>query len=193
MLTIFRFLNRKTWAVYSLSAALFLPGILFAASAQDGGAGPEVSAASVVERYPPGSIRSVSAAELALAEVTKERSVVEAHFATEQNICYSKFFASACMNDAKERRRAALEKLRAVEVEANLFLRQARAEQRDRSLAQKREKEDAERVEREQRAASEAEKRGKAGERSGSVSEPQGVPDLDRAARHGALREGTRQ
>lgn len=139
----------------------------------------------VARRYPPGAIHSVQQAKQALADVSAERAAVESRFSAEQSNCYSKFFASSCMDQAKERRRAALEQLRAVEVNANLFLRRDRAEQRDREVERKRAQDEAERAERLQRAAQTAAKKDRTESRAANaVSTPQGNPDPDRVARH---------
>lgn len=127
--------------IVALSAALLAQGGL----AQQASPSAE---ASVVARYPSGSIHSVETAELALAEVGKERAQVEQRFAVEKNACFSRFFASSCEQDAKERRRAAIEKLKAVEVEANAFKRQARVDERDQALEEKRVQDEKDRQER---------------------------------------------
>lgn len=101
--------------------------------------------------YPAGSIRSAEAAESALAEVAKERVEVEQRFAAEGRTCYSKFFATNCMDEAKERRRKALAQLRAVEVEANAYNRQARAAEREQAQADRRAMEETDRLERARR------------------------------------------
>lgn len=101
--------------------------------------------------YPSGSIRSAEAADSALDEVARERAEVEQRFATEERACYSKFFATSCMDDAKERRRKARAQLRAVEVEANAYKRQARATEREQTQADRRAREETDRLERTER------------------------------------------
>lgn len=103
---------------------------------------------SAVARYPAGSIQSVEVAEQALADVGKERAEVEQRFVVEKNACLSRFFASSCEGDAKERRRAALEQLKAVEVEANAFKRRERVAERDRALEERRAQEEKDRQDR---------------------------------------------
>lgn len=129
-----------------MSATLFASGVF----AQETGASLETPTASgsVGMRYPAGSIRSVEAAELALAAASKERNEVEQRFVAEKRTCYAKFFAAACMDDAKEQRRQALAQLRAVEIEANAFKRQAHALERDQISAEKRAREEKDRLER---------------------------------------------
>lgn len=97
----------------------------------------EPNAADVGERYPPGSIGSVEVADQALLEVQRERSRAEAKFADDERRCYPKFFATSCMDAAKEERRRILAQIQQVEVEANAFKRRARVEERDKALAEK--------------------------------------------------------
>jgi colicin import membrane protein len=92
----------------------------------------------VAARYPSGSINSVEMAETALAEVRQERAEIEARLIKEQQACHPKFFVTACVDEAKERRRRALAQLRPIEIEANTFKRQARVTARDQALEKKR-------------------------------------------------------
>lgn len=140
------FRKREKFKVYcsciaAVSAVLLAPDAL----AQQG---PVSAEASVIARYPSGSIHAVDAAELALVEVSKERAEVEHRFVTEKNACLSRFFASSCEEHAKEQRRKTLEELKAVEVEANAFKRQARVDERDRALEEKRVQDEKDRQER---------------------------------------------
>jgi hypothetical protein len=116
--------------------------------AQDAG----TSSSSVVSRYS-GRIGSVETAERALAELSKERSEIEQRFAADERVCHADFFATSCIDKAKERRRHALVEVRKVEVEANAFLRQVRVSERDKALEDnrlERERKEAERLKREQ-------------------------------------------
>ncbi len=143
------------------------------------------SAAELAARYPKGSIESADAARKALTEVEAARAAVAERFTQEQNACYAKFFATSCMDAAKERRRAELEQLRSVEVDANYYLRKERADERDKALAQKRAEDEAQRAEHEERAAKAAAARARAdAKRQAPDSGPQGTPDPDRVARH---------
>jgi colicin import membrane protein len=90
------------------------------------------------DRFPPGSILSVEGAETALAAVAAERAEIDARFRADEAACYSQFFASACLDTAKERRRGDLLKLRPVELDANAFMRRNRAAERDQALADRR-------------------------------------------------------
>jgi hypothetical protein len=119
--------------------------------AQDAG----TSSSDVASRYS-GRIGSVETAERAHAEVGKERSGIEQRFAADERACHAEFFATSCIDSAKERRRHALADVRKVEVEANAFLRQARVNERDKALEDKRlerERKEAERLKREQASA----------------------------------------
>jgi colicin import membrane protein len=89
---------------------------------------------SVMERYPSGAIDSVEVADRALEDIKRQRSVVETQFAQNEASCYEKFFVTACMDGAKERRRKAMKQLESIEVEANSYNRRARAEKREQAL-----------------------------------------------------------
>lgn len=91
----------------------------------------------LVERYPAGSIRSVEMADQALKDASQERSSLDARFSEEQRACYPKFFATSCLEDAKERHREARVQLKAIEIEAKEFKRRVRVEERDRNLAER--------------------------------------------------------
>jgi hypothetical protein len=94
------------------------------------------------ERYPAGSIRSTEEADEILAEADKERLVIEDQYIAEQRDCYKKFFVASCLDGAKERNRVAGKQVRDVEVEANAYKRQAKADDRDKSLAEQRVKDE---------------------------------------------------
>lgn len=98
---------------------------------------------SVVTRYPSGTIQSVDVANKALQDVETQRSALDKKYAAEQHDCYAKFFATDCLDAAKERHRVGTEKVHKVEVEANAFIRSDRVVQRDKNLAEKRANESA--------------------------------------------------
>jgi hypothetical protein len=106
------------------------------------------TAIAVSARYPSGSIRSVAEADAALAAAAKERAEIEARYAAEEQACHPKFFATSCIDQAKERRRKAESAIRPVEIEANTFKRQARLDNREKALAERLAKEEKERQER---------------------------------------------
>lgn len=94
--------------------------------------------AALAARFPAGAINSVEVADKALAEEAAERAGIEAQFASDERACYSTFFATSCLEDAKERRWSALRLVRPVEVEANTFKRRDRVVERDRQLEERR-------------------------------------------------------
>lgn len=152
-------------------AGIFLPlAMALAASsafAQDHG----VVANTVLQRYPAGSIRSTADADAALEAVRKERKAVDARYAADEKLCYPKFFATNCIEEAQDRRYQEMGQLRKVEVEANAFKRQARVEQRDKALAEHDAKEE---VKRQQKAASAEAQQAPAAQGSEGSAEPAG-------------------
>jgi hypothetical protein len=135
-----------------------------------------LSASSPSGRYQGNAIESEEMSDQALADVGKERTAIEQRFSAEERACYDKFFANACVDEAKERRRLALEQARKLEVEANAFKRRARVIERDKDLADKREKEEqkrAQHIEREQRNPSES-----SGKSRAAAQEPR-LPDIE--------------
>lgn len=131
--------RRSATAVLAFVAGLaLLPSIAAAEPAPYGTSGkPPFN-----ERYPAGSIRSTDEADDILADADKERLVIEDQYIAEQRGCYKKFFVSACLDGAKERNRVAGKQVRDVEVEANAYKRQAKADDRDKSLAEQRAKDE---------------------------------------------------
>lgn len=91
----------------------------------------------LVQRYPADSIQSTPMANDALKEVTEARAKLEARHAAEEQLCYPKFFTTSCLNKAAERKRLDLLSVRAIEIEANAYIRHARVETRDRKLEEK--------------------------------------------------------
>lgn len=92
--------------------------------------------------YPPKSIDSEETAKSALKDVKKERSAIEARLKYEQHMCYEKeFLANRCVQQAKERRRLALNEVRSVQIEANQYKRHAAVVKRNEAMATKRENE----------------------------------------------------
>lgn len=144
-------------------------------------------------RYPAGSISTVEEADRALADASAERDVAEQRYAAEQGNCYTKFFATSCMDESRERRRKALADIRAVEVEANEFKRKQRAAERDREVAQRIADSEAKRVERDKeleqqqqrQANSGAGKKSEAGTNEMIAPERSSGPSIsERTARH---------
>lgn len=101
-----------------------------AAPAQDIGR-PLLNAPEVPQSH------TVEQADARLAEVAAARAKVNLEFAADEQVCNNKFFVTYCLDQAKEKRRLALAGLRAVEVEANRFKRQAAVDKRDAELAER--------------------------------------------------------
>ncbi|MBV8634453.1 MAG: hypothetical protein JO002_08195 [Burkholderiaceae bacterium] len=115
----------------TLLAVLILAG-------QAGALAQELTPDALAAKYPSGSIQTQETAEQALREVDQQRGAVEQKFADQQHDCYSRFFATKCLDAAKEERRVSLAQIRKVEVDANAYIRAARVVERDRNLAEKR-------------------------------------------------------
>ncbi len=97
----------------------------------------ESSPTDIADRYPPGTIQSLSVADQALADAQKRRAIVESEFAEETRACYPKFFTTSCMDAAKDKRREALAKIKRIEIEADAFKRRERVKERDKALTEK--------------------------------------------------------
>jgi hypothetical protein len=78
---------------------------------------------------------SVAEADRKLALAARDRAQAEAAFAASEQVCYAKFLVNSCLDKAREKRRAALAAVRAIEIEADRFKRQAKVDERDRELA----------------------------------------------------------
>ena len=78
---------------------------------------------------------SVAQADARLAAVAAERAAIEARYAEREAVCYDKFFVNHCLDEAKERRRVALNAQRNIEIEAERFKRRMKVEERDREIA----------------------------------------------------------
>lgn len=91
----------------------------------------------IVAHYPANSIQSVDMANVALTDVQQARAKLEARFEAEQQLCYPKFFTTACLNKSIERKRLDLQAVKNIEIEANAYIRHARVEKRDRKLEEK--------------------------------------------------------
>jgi colicin import membrane protein len=94
--------------------------------------------AALPERYPPGSITAVATADTALADAGRERALIDVELIRQERICYTRFFVSSCLNKVRAEHRTESKKIKNIEIEANTYLRQARADDRDAALAQQR-------------------------------------------------------
>jgi len=97
---------------------------------------------TVLANHSPGvysvpATHSVAEADAKVAEVAAGRAVVANEYAAAEAICYNKFFTTICLDKAKEKRRAALVSLRAIEIEANHFKREDEVARRDADLAER--------------------------------------------------------
>ncbi|MDB5841688.1 MAG: hypothetical protein JWQ23_3640 [Herminiimonas sp.] len=119
---------------------------------------PQGAVRELAARYPAGSIKSLAAADEALKSVDREREQVAVRFAQAEQACFPKFFASFCLDDAKEQRRADMAHLRSIEVEADAVKRRLRADERDKVLETQRaaDEADAPRRQKEEEAARQA-------------------------------------
>jgi colicin import membrane protein len=133
------------------------------------------SFARVIERYTSGTITSTEVADVALEDVKRQRAEVNARFAEDEAICYKKFFVTSCMDAAKDRRRAALKQLSAIEVEANAYNRRARVEQKDQALRERQAKQEAKAAERQDNQTP--------GKGSAAPASPQDIADLENRSR----------
>lgn len=78
--------------------------------------------------HPAGSITSVDKADAALAAVDQFAASTEARFIDAQRVCYGKFFVQHCLDKAKDDHRVTVKAINQVEIEANRFKRQVRAD-----------------------------------------------------------------
>ncbi|MGK5056613.1 hypothetical protein ACQ4WY_06695 [Janthinobacterium sp. LB2P49] len=130
--------------LYKLGAALGLVLALSACAHKGAAALDEVGAPQV-----PATL-SVEEADAKLKQVAAERAAAENEFVVRELECYDKFFVNNCLDEAKEKRRLILVRLRAVEAEANHFKRAESVRLRDIDLARTQE---SARLDAEQRAA----------------------------------------
>ena len=124
-MNVFRIVPRQ-----SIFLALLLTLPLAGVHAQD------ISQA-LAERYVSGLINTPEIAKAALDDVVDARVEIDRMYSTQRIACYDRFFATSCMNNVREKQRAALSKIRKIEVEANAFLRKEKAAERDRALAER--------------------------------------------------------
>lgn len=120
-----------------LLAMPVLLGLMQLASAQNEPAAP-AGAAALFDQYPTGSIKSVPTADAALAATSKEQDRTDIQLIRDERVCYKKFFVSYCLAKVRDQHRAESKKIKNIEIEANTYLRQARADDRDQALADQR-------------------------------------------------------
>lgn len=86
--------------------------------------------------YPPGSIRTLAAADAALRDALLVKPAQEARYAEAKRICYAKFLAESCLNEARQANYMAIQRIREVELEARQFKRSEEAAAIDRRRAE---------------------------------------------------------
>lgn len=94
-----------------------------------------VAALDVVGAPQVAATHSVVEADAKLLAASNERAAAEKEFLDREQVCYARFFVSDCLDQAKEKRRLILVRLRAVEAEANHFKRAESVRLRDVELA----------------------------------------------------------
>lgn len=99
---------------------------------------------AIQDRYPSGSIWSEIQAEQALRDARAERTQVDMLYERHARDCRDVFFMTACLNNAKEQRRTALDQIKAIEVEANTYKRQLRVQARDDGIEERKRMREAE-------------------------------------------------
>jgi colicin import membrane protein len=99
---------------------------------------------AIRDRYPSGSIDSEAQAEQALRDARVERTRVGVLYERNARGCRDVFFMTTCLDNAKEQRRAVLDQVKAVEVEANTYKRQLRVQVRDDAIEQRKKMQEAE-------------------------------------------------
>lgn len=127
---------------------------LFACSAVAEDTGAELSA-----RFPAGSIATVEAAESARQQAASENARIERQYAQDGLACDTAFFVNSCRDKVKERRRAAAEPVRRVQIEADTAMRRIQAAGKDQALAARRLQRAAETIRNEQHAQQNAQVR----------------------------------
>ena len=95
------------------------------------------AATTLSTRYPAGSIGTVEAAVGAQEQAASENARIELRYAQDEQ-AGAAFFVNACRGKAKERRRAALEPVRLVQIEADTVMRRMRVADSDKALAGRR-------------------------------------------------------
>jgi len=116
--------------------------------------------------------------EQALREAAQARGAIDARYAEEERACMGKFFANDCVQRAREMRRAALEAVRPVEVEANAFKRRLRAERREHTRQERADRREADAIVRAQEATVRPQ--------SDAAADAMLAPDGEEAARRAA-------
>ncbi len=91
----------------------------------------------LLEVYPAGSITSGAKADAALSLVDQFTASTEARYIDEQRVCYTKFFVTRCLDRAKADHHVTASAINKIGIEANRFKRQARADDSERVLTER--------------------------------------------------------
>lgn len=102
----------------------------------------EKEAARIQADFPVARIQSVDSAMQAKAFAQQERVQVLEAFSIREQECHDSFFTTRCLNAAQEKKRASLNVVQEIEVEAESFLRREKVRQRDEALADKQRKDE---------------------------------------------------
>lgn len=97
-----------------------------------------VHAQTAAPASPTTGFTSVDQADDALRDIKRQRADTEVQYTQDKAACTPAFFMTRCLDAARERRRAALARLRPLEIEANTFKRRERVVERDKVLEEKR-------------------------------------------------------
>jgi len=127
------FTSKKT-----LGNAAMLACIVFGCLAALPAVAQQIAPVPFNERYPVTSIQSPEAADVALDAANKEHAVLDYQYIDAQRACYQNFFVAYCLGNAKDKHRALSRQVREVETAANAYKRQAKADERDKSLNEQR-------------------------------------------------------
>jgi colicin import membrane protein len=92
---------------------------------------------ALVEVYPAGSIVSSEQADAALSIAARLSTDADNFYLEQQRLCYDKFFLNYCLNVAKDNHRVTMNAIKTVEIQANRFQRQLRADEADRRIAER--------------------------------------------------------
>jgi len=144
LLDVLKYAGRYVLAAAVLIGFMMPPLAQAEATLANTAKGPQVlDTLALKESYPSGSIQSDKQADEALKQVQVARAKVAVEFAKDERLCRVKFFATACISEAKDQRRRALASVKNIELEANQYKRRSRVTERDKALAEKRATDDA--------------------------------------------------
>jgi colicin import membrane protein len=136
--------GRYAFVVLAFATSLMLPLAQAEAASVNAASVPQLmDSLSLKERYPAGSIQSDQQADEALRQVRAAQSMITTEFTDDERLCHAQFFATACISNAKERRRRSSARVHSIELEANQYKRHSRVTERDKALAEKRGSDDA--------------------------------------------------